>query len=106
MQRVQMHVFTNAKDGKDDEFNRWYDEIHLSEVIQMTDAVAAARYRLSDHQAADAGGFRYLAIYEFEVDAKQAFDSLMAGSQKMDLGDSLGDSKIVFYDTITERVTD
>jgi hypothetical protein len=105
MPKVQMHVFANAKDGKDDEFNRWYDKIHLSEVIQLTEAIAASRYQLSDHQAADAGGFRYLAIYEFEVGAKEAFGSLIAATKKMDMGDSLGDTKIVFFDEITERVT-
>ncbi len=105
MPKVQMLVYSNAVDGKDDEFNRWYNEVHLSEVIQLTEAVAATRYRLSDYQAADADGYRYLAIYEFEVGAKAAFDSLMAATEKMDMGDSLGDTKIAFYNEITARVT-
>ena len=37
--------------------------------------------------------------------AKEAFDSLMAATSMMDMGDSLGDTKITFYDEITERVS-
>lgn len=103
--KTKMLVYSNALEGKDDAFNRWYDEIHLGEVIQMSKAVAATRYRLSDDQAAEVDGFWYLAIYEFEVGAKEAFDSLMAATGKMDMGDSLGETKIAFYDEITARVT-
>ena len=31
MPKVSTHVYTNAKDGKDDEFNRWYDHVDLTE---------------------------------------------------------------------------
>jgi hypothetical protein len=106
MPRLKMMVYTNALDGKDDEFNHWYDTIHLPEVIDFTKAVAAQRFQLSDAQPGDPGGHRYLAIYEFEVDSQEAYDSLTASTDKMDLGSSLdsGSAKVVFYDEIGERI--
>lgn len=50
---------------------------------------------------------RYLAIYEFEVDSKEAYDSLMANTEKMDLGRSLdpASAKVVFYNDLGVRVS-
>lgn len=106
MPRLKMLVYTNALEGKDDEFNQWYDEIHLPEVVQFTKAVAAQRFRVSDSQPGEAGSHKYLAIYEFDVESKEAYDSLTANTEKMDLGSSLdqGSAKVVFYDEIGERI--
>ena len=107
MPKVKMLVYTNALEGKDDEFNRWYDETHIPEVLEFTKSVAAQRFRLSDAQPGDPGPHRYLAVYEFEVDSKEAYDSLTASVKKMDLGSSLDEPsvKVVFYDDIAERLT-
>jgi hypothetical protein len=107
MPKVKMLVYTNALEGKDDEFNRWCDDIHIPEVIRFTKSVAAQRFRLSDEQPDGPEPYRDLAIYEFEVDSKDAYDSLMASTEKMDLGSSLdqASAKVVFYDDIGERVS-
>ena len=107
MPKVKMLVYTNALEGKDEEFNRWYDNIHIPEVLQLTKAVAAQRFRLSEAQPGDPGPHRFLAIYEFEVDSKEAYDSLMATTDKMDLGNSLDapSAKVVFYDDLGDRVS-
>ena len=106
-----MFVYTNSLEGKDDEFNRWYDEIHVPEILKFTKSTAAQRFRLSDAQPEDLPGdpepFRYLAIYEFEIDSIAAFESLTASTEKMDLGNSLDETnaKLVFYDELGERVS-
>ncbi len=107
MPKVKMLVYTNALDSKDDEFNQWYDNTHIPEVLGLTKAVAAQRFRLSDIQPGDPGAHRYLAIYEFEVDSKVAYDSLTATTEKMDLGSSLDQAgvRVVFYDDLGERVS-
>jgi hypothetical protein len=107
MPKVKMLVYTNALEGKDEEFNRWYDEIHIPEVLQLTKAVAAQRFRLSDAQPEAPEPHRFLAIYEFDVDSKDAYDSLTATMSKMDLGSSLDmkSTKVVFYDDLGDRVS-
>ena len=107
MPKVKMLVYTNALDGKDDEFNRWYDEIHVPEVLKFTKSVAAQRFRQSDAQPGKPEPFRYLAIYEFDVDSKEAYDSLTANVEKMNMGSSLDQDKVkvAFYDDLGDRVT-
>ena len=76
-------------------------------MLQLTKAVAAQRFRLSDAQPGDPGPHRYLAIYEFDVNSKEAYDSLTATTDKMDLGSSLdgASAKVVFYDDLGDRVS-
>ena len=72
-------VYTNATPGQDDEFNRWYDEVHIPEILALGPFTAAQRFQIED-----VPGFeekhRYLAIYEFEGDAGDAVSKLLAAS--------------------------
>ena len=36
MQRHSLLVLTTPFEGSDDEFNRWYDEQHLADVLDLT----------------------------------------------------------------------
>ena len=107
MSKVRMFVYTNALEGKDEEFNRWYDQTHVPEILALTKSVAAQRFCLSDTQAGAEEPHRYLAIYEFEVDSKEAFESLMASAEKLDPGSAIDqeNSKMVFYDELGARVS-
>lgn len=108
MPKVKMLVYTNSLDGEDEEFNRWYDEVHLPEIVKYSAAVAAQRFCLSEVQWDEPGSHKYLAIYEFDVDSKQASDSLKANMSKIDRSGSrsTNETKIVFYDAIGERITE
>ena len=71
-------VLTNATPGFEAEFNDWYDNVHLSEVVALPGFVAARRYRYSEAQLE---GFpespqKYLALYWIEGDPKVALDAL------------------------------
>lgn len=64
-------VFSNPTEGQEAEFNRWYDEQHLADVINVPGFVWAERYRLADTQSAlnpQAPSHRYLALYAIETD--------------------------------------
>lgn len=52
-------VRTRPTDGHEDDFNRWYDEVHVPEVLEVPGFVSARRFRSGDD---------YLAIYELEGD--------------------------------------
>ncbi len=95
----QMLVFTNAVDGRDDDFNQWYDEIHLGEVLTLPAFTAARRFRTTDAQVFPDQPYRYLAAYEFTGDAQAAIDQLMAGSATFRMSDAMSpDSKIVLVE--------
>jgi hypothetical protein len=44
-------VFSNPADGRDADYNAWYDDHHVPEVLDHVPGyVAAQRYRCSEHQ--------------------------------------------------------
>ena len=92
-------VLSNAVDGQDDQFNDWYDNQHLGDVLEVPGFIAARRYRLSDDQMAGAESpYRYLAIYE--VDAEKAGDAasaLGAGAGTMVIDPALDRSRTVAW---------
>jgi hypothetical protein len=95
----KMLVFTNAVEGRDDEFNEWYDNVHLAEVVSLPGFVAATRHELADAQMFPEQSHRYLAIYEYKGDAADALAALGAGAATMNMSDALaGDAKLVLFE--------
>lgn len=91
-------VFTNAADGRDDEYNDWHSNIHVPDAFKIPGFRSAQRYVLSDYQRRE-GPFpwRYLAIYDIETDdIARTMDELGAiiGTDAMVMSDSLGDPRL------------
>ena len=69
MAKQLLVVLSNCVEGQDDEFNDWYTNQHLADVLKVEGFVAAQRFRLSDTQLEGAKmAYRYFAIYEVESD--------------------------------------
>lgn len=103
-------VFTEPVAGKESEYNAWYDQVHLRDVVACEGFVAAQRFRLGDAQlasnASEVPG-RYLAIYEIEADSLEAaLEKLNAGSDTMELSDALDmdTATAIAFSAIGERV--
>ena len=95
----KMLVFTNAVDGRDDEFNQWYDEVHLVEVLALPEFVGATRHKLAEAQMFPDQSHGYLAIYEYKGDAADALAALGAAAGTMNMSDTLaGDAKLVLFE--------
>lgn len=60
-------VFTDPVEGREAEYNEWYDTIHLAEVIAVPGFVAAERYQFEPGENQETR-HKYLAIYEFTAD--------------------------------------
>lgn len=73
MARYKFLAFSTPVDGADAEFNRWYDEEHLPDVLETPGFVSADRFRIVDAKssACSVPGFRYVAIYEIDSDDPQ-----------------------------------
>jgi hypothetical protein len=79
-------VFTNPVAGTDDEFNRWYDDVHVPEVLAVKGVVAAQRYEVAvletpenDIGPAPAGpDHRYLVVYKLDRDANSVMVDFVA----------------------------
>jgi hypothetical protein len=72
MAKALMVVGANPTDpAHEAEFNTWYTEVHLDDVLKVAGFTAARRYALSDARpmvGTEASPFRYLAIYDVESD--------------------------------------
>ncbi|MER5756361.1 hypothetical protein [Streptomyces sp. NPDC002088] len=68
-----------------DEFNRWYDEVHLPEVVALDGFVSAVRYAPKEK------GGPYITQYEIEGDPEQAVKNVIAASAagKLNMSDTL-----------------
>jgi len=61
-------VFTDSVEGADEEFNRWYEEHHVEEILGVDGFVWAQRYKLHPDQrpGMEPPAWRYLALYGLE----------------------------------------
>jgi hypothetical protein len=70
-------------DDVHDEFNQWYSDVHVKEVLALPGVNSCRRFKLASSQIMpgdDAAGRQYLALYEIDVDDWQSFsDSMVAG---------------------------
>lgn len=61
-----MIFLTRPLPGREEEYNHWYDRVHLPDVLKVPGFRSAQRFRLHSEIA---GGIQsYLAIYEIEAD--------------------------------------
>ncbi|HTH26900.1 MAG TPA: hypothetical protein VL918_00325 [Sphingobium sp.] len=67
MGKYVMVVQSQAKEGRDDEFNDWYDSTHYHDICAIPGVKSGRRFDATP-VGMGAPGMRYLAIYEIETD--------------------------------------
>lgn len=95
--RVLYIVLTNATPGDDEEFNRWYSDTHIPDVLDVPGFVAAQRFRFVDHPALQGNPFGYAALYEIRADVVgEALAELAAraGTERMVLSPTLATDEL------------
>ena len=60
-------VLTEPVEGQEDQFNDYYENLHLDEVLSTTGWRSAQRFKLAAQAGADCP-LPYLAVYEAEAD--------------------------------------
>lgn len=106
MPRATLLVFSNAAPGRETEYNAWYDEIHIPDVLRLPGVVSARRFRLSAEQLDPASGpaAAYVATYELDIDDLGALrDALLSAVQggQMTMSPTVADMNSVIYEEIT-----
>ena len=92
MARQVLVALTNAADGRDDEFNDWYNNQHLGDVLQIPGFVSAQRFKLGAAQRMASPPYKYLTLYEIETDNIQETMSALSarsGTALMPISDTL-----------------
>lgn len=98
MARFKMLIFSNPTSDKEEEFNNWYTNEHVPDVLTVPGYIGAQRFRIEEAfnlTPADEGTAKpwsYLAIYEIEADsiaaAQKALGAALAAGQ-VSLSDSI-----------------
>jgi hypothetical protein len=95
-----------------DEYNDWYDNVHLPDLLKVKGVVGASRYRVAKAQqgGAPVSGPQYLAIYEVDIeDVQDFFEDMMraATDGSMRMSDALDQSVVdlTLWEEITPRVS-
>jgi hypothetical protein len=99
-------VFSNPVEGKEAEYNEWYDNVHVPEVLATPGMLNAQRFDLCDAEISHAEGMpapthRYLLVYEMEgdVDAIMAKvgEAVMSGAMHMSDSLDIGNVAMSFW---------
>lgn len=99
---AQILVYSSPVAGREEEYHRWYDAVHLPDVLRVPGVVAAQRY------ATDGGEFSHVAIYELDTTDQAGFMAAMMariGTPEMELSDAVdaANTKIVFCTAVSGR---
>lgn len=70
MARYHFVVLSNPVPGCAEDYNRWYDDQHLDDVLKVPGFVSARRFVTAPSQTPREGvpAWDYLALYEIETD--------------------------------------
>ena len=107
MARYKLIVLLNSAEGKDKEFNEWFDTYHLPDALKVPGFVSGQRFRLAEDQREGATRqWTYLTEYEVETDnlkdviaelARRLGTPAMRGTDSIAPGGSLH-----FFEPITD----
>ena len=108
MPRFAYVIFSRSVQGQEDEYNRWYTEQHVGDVLRVPGVLAAQRFKLA--QPDTGAPAPYLATYEIESDDVQqtlAQIASRAGTPDMPISSALDVTsvKALVYEALTERRT-
>ena len=74
MARYLFVVNSNPAEGREREYNEWYSNRHVADLLAVPGVVSARRFVLEEAQPADVPRpFKYLALYEVETDDAHDF---------------------------------
>ena len=94
----------------EDDFNDWYTNVHLADVLRIPGIVSAQRFILSsDQRAQPPYPYKYFALYEIETDdLKGVLATLQerAGTEAMVISPAIDQTRAAWiYQPITEKIT-
>jgi hypothetical protein len=69
-------VYTSPADGREEEYNAWYDDIHLPEFSALPGVISGRRFKVMP--AAD-GKPTYAAVYELSASPDEVMAAMNAG---------------------------
>ena len=63
----KMVVMSRPTEGREDEYNEWYQNVHLKELVALPGFKSARRYRMA-RSLVQGEAWPYMAVYELETE--------------------------------------
>jgi hypothetical protein len=94
--RHRLLVFSNPVAGRDDDYNHWYDTVHITEVLEVDGFVGCQRFAVDP--GTPGAPARYLAIYEIDADDPvAAFTTLQSAVGDMTVSDAIDRTSVAAW---------
>ena len=114
MAKYVLLVLANAVPGKEEEFNRWYSDQHLSDVLKVPGIISAQRFKYAAPAGATIEGphpepaHKFIAVYEIDSDDPVAVQADMIsriGTDRMIMTDAMDFAKSfgAYFAPITDK---
>lgn len=101
MGKYVMVVQSQAKPGRDDEYNQWYDDVHFAHVCAIPGVKSGRRFEaVPSTPSIGKPGLRYLAIFEIEAEDPNSVVSELrtrAADGTMDISEALDSESVVSW---------
>ncbi|WP_040701750.1 DUF4286 family protein [Nocardia vinacea] len=75
---MKLMVFSRPQPGRDEEYNTWYGEVHVPEMLAIDGVKSCTRHRL---RTTEDQPTEYLAVYDIDGDIDTVMKELMARSK-------------------------
>ncbi len=100
-------VYSNPAEGREEEYNDWYSNVHLQEVTRIEGFISAQRFELTKAQLVEEQHYKYMAIYEINnEDVQGTTDRLVAASADLNMSTAidLDDLHVAIFKSITDII--
>ena len=99
MSAYTLLVYTSPVEGKEDEYNNWYDEVHVKEFAALPGVISGQRFNVAGGQPSP-----YAAIYELSGTPEEVFAAMNASIKdgSMHMSDAI-DAKSAQIITLESR---
>lgn len=110
MARYEIMVLSNPVAGREAEFNAWYTNTHILDLLKCPGVITAQRFKAVEAQSPNAAQ-RYLARYEVETDDLAATMALVQGrlgGPHMPMSEAFDMASAVFLvvEPVTEKIAE
>ncbi len=92
--RTLYTVKSNPVSGREDEFNAWYTDVHMAEVLRIPGFLSAQRFELASQQMQPDQSHNYMAVYEIDGDDISGVFEALRGASWLTLSDALDMSSV------------
>jgi hypothetical protein len=89
-------TFSDPVEGKETEYDDWYQNVHLPQVCEIPGIRSAQRFQLIDTGNRESAGPRNVAVYQLDDDPQQVFGEMIARARSgaLDASTSIDQSTV------------